>query len=98
MRPHGLSTFLVSFTLFVSSATTSQAQDSPAEVLKAWMEAYASMDGQRASAVYTEDARLWGKGVGSRVSDVRGLPSILDGLDPEWQASASLLGTIAYVH
>jgi ketosteroid isomerase-like protein len=28
--------------------------------LKAWTEAYATMDGQRTAAVYTDDARLWG--------------------------------------
>ncbi|MCB4821844.1 SgcJ/EcaC family oxidoreductase [Roseicella aerolata] len=32
----------------------------PAGLLRAWAEAYASNDGPRCAALYTEDARLWG--------------------------------------
>jgi uncharacterized protein (TIGR02246 family) len=52
--------FLVAATLVTFSGSSSEAQSSPEELLKAWTEAYATMDGQRTSAVYTDDARLWG--------------------------------------
>ena len=61
MKPlHSGSMLLTLATVVTFSTTSSKAQSSPKEVLKTWAEAYATMDGQRASAVYTDHARLWG--------------------------------------
>jgi uncharacterized protein (TIGR02246 family) len=49
-----------SVALVAFGGTASQAQNTPEEALKAWTEAYATMDGKRTAAVYTDDARLWG--------------------------------------
>ena len=54
------SALLVTVMLVAFGVTSSQAQTSPEELLNAWSEAYATMDGQRTSALYTDDARLWG--------------------------------------
>ncbi|MBY0336383.1 MAG: nuclear transport factor 2 family protein [Acetobacteraceae bacterium] len=42
------------------AAGPAAAQATPAELLRAWAEAYATQDGPRAAALYTEEARLWG--------------------------------------
>src|SRR5688572_23442484 len=42
------------------AATATELPAGPAALLRAWAEAYATNDGARSAALYTEDARLWG--------------------------------------
>jgi uncharacterized protein (TIGR02246 family) len=50
---------LASWLLLAPPALARQPMD-PGALLQAWAEAYASNDGARCAALYTEDARLWG--------------------------------------
>ncbi|MBR0647479.1 SgcJ/EcaC family oxidoreductase [Plastoroseomonas hellenica] len=45
---------------FPRTATAADPSADPAAALRAWAEAYATNDGTRSAAVYTEGARLWG--------------------------------------
>jgi hypothetical protein len=42
------------------AARAAEVPTDPAALLRAWAEAYATNEGPRAAALYTEDARLWG--------------------------------------
>jgi uncharacterized protein (TIGR02246 family) len=50
--------FAAAFVPLAAQAT--EAASDPAALLQAWAAAYATNDGPRAAALYTEDARLWG--------------------------------------
>jgi uncharacterized protein (TIGR02246 family) len=54
------SVLIICTSLITLGSTSSKAQGTPEELLAAWSEAYATMDGQRTSGLYTDDARLWG--------------------------------------
>ncbi|HYF06221.1 MAG TPA: nuclear transport factor 2 family protein [Acetobacteraceae bacterium] len=44
----------------LAAPAAAQGPVDPPALLRAWAEAYATNDGPRAAALYTEDARLWG--------------------------------------
>jgi uncharacterized protein (TIGR02246 family) len=46
--------------LLLATTVSAVAQTEPADVLRAWSGAYATVDGARVAALYTEDARVWG--------------------------------------
>ncbi|WP_270939169.1 SgcJ/EcaC family oxidoreductase [Falsiroseomonas oryzae] len=51
---------LPSLALLPVAAEGAEMPRDPAAVLRAWAEAYATNDGERAAVLYTEDARVWG--------------------------------------
>ncbi len=53
------SAFLLTL-LVIITAMPAAVQSDPSALLRAWSEAYATVDGQRVAALYVEDARLWG--------------------------------------
>lgn len=53
-------TIWAAFCALLATNLPAHAKDGPDAALDAWAEAFASQDGTRAAALYTEDARLWG--------------------------------------
>jgi uncharacterized protein (TIGR02246 family) len=52
--------FMVGCVAMPRAAMAADMPTDPAAALRAWAEAYATNEGPRAAALYTEDARLWG--------------------------------------